>query len=170
MQNSQFTSLPGFVIVSNSTVQFNNVTFSQGNTNGPGKQIVACLLPQFRMQSLLHVRYLTASGRAQSTWTLPAECMQTCTCITASLGCHTRLWLMTHPSLQQSTRCGACKLATDSCTAHHVRTLVAAVLQVREVTSLVASLTSCAVEALPEQAVEHQASISRRSRQACLVR
>ncbi|KAA6419052.1 MAG: hypothetical protein FRX49_03865 [Trebouxia sp. A1-2] len=36
VQDSQFTSLPGFVIVSNSTVRFSNVTFSQCNTNGPG--------------------------------------------------------------------------------------------------------------------------------------
>ncbi|KAL0028920.1 hypothetical protein WJX77_005850 [Trebouxia sp. C0004] len=36
VQDSQFTSLPDFVIVSNSTVRFSNVTFSQCNTNGPG--------------------------------------------------------------------------------------------------------------------------------------
>ena len=36
VQDSQFTSLPGFVIVSNSTLRFSNVTFSQCNTNGPG--------------------------------------------------------------------------------------------------------------------------------------
>ncbi len=36
VQDSQFTSLPGFVIVSNSTLRFNNVTFSQCYTNGPG--------------------------------------------------------------------------------------------------------------------------------------
>ena len=36
VDNSQFTNLPGFVIVSNSTMRFNNVTFSQCNTNGAG--------------------------------------------------------------------------------------------------------------------------------------
>ena len=36
VDNSQFSSLPGFIIVSNSTVRFSNVTFNQGNTNGPG--------------------------------------------------------------------------------------------------------------------------------------
>ena len=36
VEDSQFTSLPGFVIVSNSTVRFSNVTFSQCNTNAIG--------------------------------------------------------------------------------------------------------------------------------------
>ena len=36
VQNSEFTSLPGFIIISNSTVRFSNVTFSQCNSNGPG--------------------------------------------------------------------------------------------------------------------------------------
>ena len=37
LDNSQFSNLPGFVIVSNSSVRFTNATFSQGNTNGPGQ-------------------------------------------------------------------------------------------------------------------------------------
>lgn len=43
VDNSQFTSLPGFVIVSNSSMRFTNATFSQGNTNGPG-QYPECFL------------------------------------------------------------------------------------------------------------------------------
>ncbi len=52
VQDSQFTSLPGFVIVSNSTLRFSNVTFSQCNTNGPGayhpnvpSDLFVCILP-----------------------------------------------------------------------------------------------------------------------------
>lgn len=37
VDKSQFSSLPGFVIVSNSSMRFTNATFSQGNTNGPGQ-------------------------------------------------------------------------------------------------------------------------------------
>lgn len=35
--DSQFVNYPGFVIVSNSVVSFENATFSSGNTNGPGE-------------------------------------------------------------------------------------------------------------------------------------
>lgn len=60
VDNSQFSSLSGFVIVSNSTVRFNNATFSQGNTNGPGLSIKPpyCLkLPyKYRVQDPLLFR------------------------------------------------------------------------------------------------------------------
>ena len=63
VQDSQFTSLPGFVIVSNSTVRFNNVTFSQCNTNGPGAHH-----PNVPSDLFVYILPIAAEKHISSSW------------------------------------------------------------------------------------------------------